>query len=96
MEKPSSALTVDVESQHSAAQHGGDLPAVDDVDEPPIPSAGSSCRRSVLLKDKGLDGARYSNEITTTSSFTTVEEKDGSAHTLTQHQVATTLGTDCL
>jgi hypothetical protein len=93
--------TFDVGSQHSAAPHGpagNTLPADDsgNVDDPPpIPSAGSSSRESVLLNDE-LDGARdtkATNSITTTDSDHH-ESIAALAHTLTSQSVASLLRTD--
>lgn len=101
MEKPPAVHTVHVGSQHSTAPHGPGatgIPADDggnDVDQPPIPSAGSSIRESVLMNDKILDAAR---DTKATNSISTVEEPDSShtlhnrAHTLTQATVAAALG----
>lgn len=78
-------------------EHGGGLPSADDsgnvVDEPPIPSAGSSAA-SVLIKNEiDADAARF----TTNSSVISIDAKDGSdihahAHTLSADNVAVLLG----
>ncbi|KAF7185343.1 Calcium-transporting ATPase 3 [Pseudocercospora fuligena] len=103
MEKPpASSSNFDVGSQqHSTAPHGpGGLPAADDSgnvdDPPPIPSAGSSSRESVLMNDKACDGAR---DTKTTNSIISIDDIDISkihdhAHTLTHASVASLLATD--
>ncbi|EME82369.1 uncharacterized protein MYCFIDRAFT_59513 [Pseudocercospora fijiensis CIRAD86] len=103
MEKaPASSSTVHVGSeQHSTAPHGpGGLPAADDSgnvdDPPPIPSAGSSSRESVLLNGKACDGAR---DTKTTNSIVSIDDIDITsihhhAHTLTHASVASLVATD--
>lgn len=107
MAKPlASSNHVDVETQHSAAQHGGGLPATDDGgnvdDPPPIPNgvaSAASSTDSVLLNDKSKGGARTRNTTTTNSSFITIEETNSDnihahAHTLSASSVANILATD--
>lgn len=97
MEKSSATSNFDVEAQHQE-QHGGGLPSPDDsgnVDEPPIPSAGSSIASGLMKNEKDADGARY----TTNSSIISVDTTDGSdihahAHTLSADSVAGLLGSN--
>lgn len=97
MEKSSATPTFDVEAHHQ--QHGGGLPSPDDsgnvVDEPPIPSAGSSIASVLVKNEKDADGARF----TTKSSINSVDVIDGSdvhtyAHTLPASSVAGLLGSN--
>lgn len=97
MEKSSATTTCDVEAHHQQ-QHGGGLPSPDDagnVDEPPIPSAGSSIASVLLKNEKDADGARTQN-----SSIISVDTIiDGSdihhhAHTLSANSVAGLLGSN--
>lgn len=97
MEKPSASSTFDVETHHQ--QHGGGLPSPDDsgnvVDEPPIPSAGSSIASVLMKNEKDVDGARFTNN----SSIISIDTNDGSdihvhAHTLSADSVAGLLGSN--
>ena len=104
MAKPlASSNHVDVETQHSADQHGGGLPATDDSgdvdDPPPIPNSTFGSTESVLLNDKSKGGARTRNTTTTNSSIITIDDTNSEnihahVHTLSAGSVASVLGTD--